>query len=60
MVLDVLEVGDCAAQLPAVDGLSRLAGVLVGDAQVGAAGARGFGGLDVGGCVADLLSQDCG
>ena len=51
---DILEVGDGAGELPAVDGLGCLAGVLEGDAKVGAPSAGGFGGLDVCGCVADL------
>lgn len=51
---DVVQVGDGALELPAVDGLGGLARVLEGDAEVGAAGAGGFGGFDVGGCVADL------
>ena len=54
MVLDIVEVGEGALQLPAVDGLGGFAGVLEGAAEVGAPGARGFGGFDVGGCVADL------
>jgi hypothetical protein len=57
VVLDVLEVLHRAGELPAVDGLSRLAGVLVGDAEVGTAGARGLGRLDVGGGVADLWER---
>ena len=58
VVRDVLEVGEGAAQLPAVDGLGCLAGVLEGDAQVGAASARALGRFDVGGCVADLYRRD--
>ena len=54
MALDVLEVGEGASELPAVDGLGGLASVLVRDTEVGAAGARGLGRLDVGGGVADL------
>ena len=50
----VVQVGQRALQLPAVDGLRRFAGVFEGDAEVGAAGAGGLGGLDLGGCVADL------
>lgn len=53
VLLHVLEEGDGARQLPAIDGLRGLAGVLVGDAEVGAARACGLGGLDVC-CVADL------
>jgi len=55
--LDILEVLDCAVQLPAVDGLGSLAGVLVGDTEVGAPRAGGFGVLDVGGGVADLKGK---
>ena len=54
VVLDIVEVGECALQLPAVDGLRRLAGVLEGAAEVGTVGACGFGRFEVGGCVADL------
>jgi hypothetical protein len=59
VVLHILEIGEGTLELPAVDGLGGLAGVLEGDAQVGAAGARGFGGLEVCRCVADLISQLC-
>lgn len=55
MALHILEVGEGAGDLPAVDGLGGLAGVLVGDTEVGAAGACGLRGLEVGGCVADLM-----
>ena len=54
MVLHVVEVGEGTLELPAIDGLRRFAGVLEGDAEVGASSARRFGGLEVGGCVADL------
>ena len=37
MALDILEVFDGFLQIPAVDGLGGLAGVLEGDAEVGAA-----------------------
>lgn len=57
VALDVLEVGEGAAELPAVDGLGGLAGVLVRDAEVGAARAGGLGRLDVGGGVADLEGE---
>jgi len=53
VLLDVLEEGDGALELPAVDGLGGLAGVLEGDAEVGTAGAGRLGGLDLGGGVAD-------
>ncbi len=52
--LDILEEGDGALKLPAVDGLGRLAGVLEGDAEVGTAGAGRFRGLDLSRCVSDL------
>lgn len=58
VLLDILEECDGALQLPAVDGLGSLAGVLVGNAQVGAAGAGALRGLDVGGGVADLQCND--
>lgn len=51
VVLDILEVGHGAGELPAIDGLGGLAGVLEGDAQIRAAGARRFGGLDGGSSV---------
>lgn len=53
---DVVEVCDGALELPTVDGLGGLAGVLEGDTEVGATGASGFGGgnATLGGCVADL------
>ena len=54
MVDDIRQIGDGAGEFPAVDGLRGFAGVLEGDAEVGAARAGGFGGLEVGGCVADL------
>ena len=46
VVLDVVEVGEGALQLPAVDRLGSFARVLEGAAEVGAAGARGLGRLD--------------
>jgi hypothetical protein len=48
VLLDVLEEGDSTLQLPAVDGLGGLVGVLEGDAEVGTAGAGRLGGLDLG------------
>lgn len=50
----VAQVGEGAVELPAVDGLGRFAGVLEGDPEVGAAGAGGLRGVDLGGGVADL------
>jgi len=55
----IVKVGQCALQLPAVDGLRCLAGVLEGDAQVSTARAGGFRRLDVGGCVTDLEERAC-
>jgi hypothetical protein len=55
VLLDVLEELDCALQLPAVDRLSSLARVLEGDAEVGTARAGRLRGLDLGGCVSDLM-----
>jgi hypothetical protein len=54
VALDVLEVLESAGDLPAVDGLGGLAGVLERDTQVGAASAGALGGLDFGGGVTDL------
>lgn len=51
---NILQVGNSASELPSVDGLSSLTGVLEGYAEVGTAGAGRFGGLDLGGCVAYL------
>ena len=51
---DVLEVAQGFLEVPAVDGLGGFAGVLEGDAQVGAAAAGGFGGFDGVASVADL------
>lgn len=55
LALDVLKEGDGAGQLPAVDGLGGLAGVLERNTQVGAAGAGRLGGRNLGGGVANLL-----
>jgi hypothetical protein len=57
VVLNIVEVGESTLELPPVDGLGGLAGVLEGAAEVGAAGARGFGGFEMGGCVADLSER---
>ena len=54
MLLDVLEELDGAVQLPAVDGLGGLPGVLEGDTQVSTAGAGRLGALDLGGGVSNL------
>lgn len=55
MALDVLEVLESAGDLPAVDGLGGLAGVLERNTEVGTASAGGLGRLDVGGGVTDLV-----
>ena len=60
VVLDVLKVCDGAGELPAIDGLSGLARVLEGDAEVGASCACGLAAVDVFGCVADLCGQTSG
>lgn len=55
LLLDVLEELDGALELPAVDGLGGLAGVLEGHTQVGTAGAGRLGGNDLGGSVPNLF-----
>ena len=65
LVLDILEVGEGALELPAVDGLRGLAGVLERDTEVGAASAGALCGLEVRRSVSDLgisismLSEIC-
>jgi hypothetical protein len=54
VLLDVLEELDSSLQLPAVDGLSGLSGVLEGNSEVGTAGAGRLGGLDLGRGVSNL------
>ena len=54
VLLDILEVVDGASELPAVDRLGGLAGVLEGDAEVGTARAGRLCGRDLSCCVADL------
>lgn len=54
MLLDVLEELDSSLQLPAVDGLSGLSGVLEGNSEVGTAGAGRLRGLDLGRGVSNL------
>lgn len=56
VVLDVLEELDSTLELPAVDGLGSLAGVLEGDAEVGTAGAGRLGGQNLGRSVSDLIN----
>jgi hypothetical protein len=58
VTLDVLEVLEGTGDLPSVDGLGGLAGVLERDTEVGAARAGGLAGLDLGGSVTDLWAQD--
>ena len=50
----IAQIRQRALELPAVDRLSRFAGVFEGDAEVRAVSAGGFPLLDRGGCVADL------
>lgn len=52
--LDVLEEGDGALELPAVDGLGGLTGVLEGHAEVGTAGAGRLCGRNLVGGVSNL------
>lgn len=54
MLLDVLEELDSSLQLPAVDGLGGLAGVLERNSEVGTAGAGRLGGLNLVGGVSNL------
>ena len=58
LLLDVLEELDGALQLPAVDGLGGLAGVLERNTEVGTAGLGRLGGRDLGGSVANLLGGE--
>lgn len=57
--LDVLEEGDGTLELPAVDGLGSLAGVLEGNPEVGTAGAGRLRGLDLSRGVSDHLDGCC-
>lgn len=57
LLLHVLEELDSALQLPAVDSLGGLAGVLEGDTEVGTAGAGRLGGSDLGGSVPNLFTE---
>lgn len=54
VVLDVLKEGDGALELPSVDSLSGLTGVLEGHTEVGTAGAGRLGGLNLGRSVSGL------
>lgn len=58
MLPNILEVLNGPGELPAVDGLSRLAGVLEGDTEVGAARPGALLGLDGGRSVAGLTKRD--
>lgn len=60
MVLDVLEELDSSLQLPAVDSLGGLAGVLERNSEVGTAGAGRFRGLNLLGGVSDLFFVEGG
>ena len=57
VLLDVLEEGDGAGQLPAVDGLGGLTSVLERHTEVLAAGASRLGGRNLGGGVSNLFHQ---
>lgn len=57
LLLHILEELDGAGQLPAIDGLCGLAGVLEGNSQVGAASASRLRGLDLSGSVSNLKSR---
>ena len=58
VVLDVLEVLEGTGDLPAVDGLSGLTGVLERNTEVGTASAGALGVLDFGSGVTDLKEED--
>ena len=58
MINHIAQVCQRALELPAVDGLSRFAGIFEGDAEVRAVSAGGFALLDRGGCVADLDEEE--
>lgn len=58
MIDHIAQICQRALELPAIDGLSRFAGVFEGDAEVGAVSAGGFALLDRGGCVADLDEEE--
>lgn len=57
VALDVLEELESTLELPAVDGLGSLAGVLERDTEVGAAGAGRLGGQNLGRSVTDLSTK---
>lgn len=58
MIDHIAQVRQCALELPAIDSLGGFAGVLEGNAEVGAVSAGGFAWLDRGGCVADLDEEE--
>lgn len=58
LLLDVLEELDGAGQLPAIDSLGGLAGVLEGNSEVRTAGASRLRGLDLGGSVSNLETRE--
>ncbi len=58
MIDHIAQVCERALELPAIDSLSRFAGVFEGDAEVGAVSAGGFALLDRGGCVTDLDEEE--
>ena len=58
MLQDVTEVSQGTVELPSVDGLGGLAGVLERDTEVGTASAGGLGRLNFGGGVTDLLAGE--
>jgi len=60
VLLDVLKELDSSLQLPAVDGLGGLAGVLERNSEVGTAGASRFRGLNLLGGVSNHLDGLCG
>ena len=58
MINNIAQICQRALELPAIDGLSRFAGVLEGDAEIGAVSTGRFAWLDRGGCVADLDGEE--
>lgn len=60
LLQDIAEEGEGALKLPSVDGLSSLASVLEGGAEVAAASPGGLCVVDAGCCVADLRCQLAG
>lgn len=57
VVNHIVQIGEGARKLPAIDGLRRFAGVFEGDTKVRAAGSSGFSRLDLCCCVADLWKR---